>query len=122
MIELCLLRGRRLRETFGAGEEAIQMVEAAILRIEHDDMLDPRQVFGAARCTTRGDQCQRYRPEPQSVECPHLRSPSCFGATGASRRFARRFLESTQHTPAASARPAVDKIPRPLPRLRASAV
>ena len=41
MIELCSLRRRCLRDALGAGKEAVEVVEAAILRVDDHDVLEP---------------------------------------------------------------------------------
>jgi len=55
VIELCpLLRGR-VRDAFGAGEEAIQVIEAAVLGVDHDDVLDAREAVAGARRAAGGE-------------------------------------------------------------------
>src|SRR5207237_6092714 len=48
LVELGLLLGGRLREALRAGEEAVQVVEAAVLGVDDDDVLDPREALAAA--------------------------------------------------------------------------
>jgi hypothetical protein len=45
VIELRLLLVGRLRNPVRSGEESIEVIEAAILRVDHHDGLDPRQVL-----------------------------------------------------------------------------
>jgi hypothetical protein len=45
MIELRLLLNRRIRDSIDAWEEAIEVVEAAVLRLDHDDGFDLFQAF-----------------------------------------------------------------------------
>ena len=40
VVDLRVLLGRRVGDAVGAGEEPVEMVEAAILRVDDDDVLD----------------------------------------------------------------------------------
>src|SRR5438445_310512 len=51
MIELSLLLHRGIRDPVGAGKEAIKMVEAPVLRINHDDRLDLAEPILRSGCT-----------------------------------------------------------------------
>src|SRR5205807_10434883 len=52
-IALHVIRRRQLRETIGAGKEAIEIVEAAVLGIDHHDRLDAVEPSGLDRKSTR---------------------------------------------------------------------
>jgi hypothetical protein len=56
MVELGLLFGRRLGDAGRAGERAVEMVEAAVLGIDHDDGRDPgERIVGRGRLGERED-------------------------------------------------------------------
>jgi hypothetical protein len=70
-IPLLILVGRGLRDTVGAGIEAVRIVEAAILAADHDDVLDlPERgiVVGAGECRdcTRRPGARRRAPREWS--------------------------------------------------------
>ncbi len=84
MVELGLLLGGRLGNTGRAREKAVEMVEAAVLRIDHDDRLDPgERVVGPGRAGERED-CSANQPKQSD---PHLPPPAPLGSAIILHRF-----------------------------------
>src|SRR6266852_3046602 len=56
MVELSFLLGGRVSDPVRSGEEAVEMVKAAVLGIDHDDRLDPgERILGPCRSGERDD-------------------------------------------------------------------
>ena len=72
-VDLRVLRGRRVRDAVRAGKQAVEVVEAAVLGVDHDDVLDaverPR-----ARDRRRGAAAPRARAR-STARC--VRRTSC---------------------------------------------
>jgi hypothetical protein len=77
VIELGLLFGRRLGDAGRAGEKAVEMVEAAVLGIDHNDGLDAGQrVVGRGRPGEREDRRADEPEHPDVHSIPSLRRQS----------------------------------------------
>src|SRR5262249_41316389 len=71
VIELRLLHGARLCDALGAGKQTIQVIEAAILGVDHHDRLDAREVrVGPRRAAREREKDEAERA--QSRSCVHF--------------------------------------------------
>ena len=64
MIELCLTFVGGVGEAIGAGEVAVEMIETAVLGIDHDDMADTGEIAVGYLCIDRCDDAGGHHCEP----------------------------------------------------------
>ncbi len=94
-VELARRLGREIGEAIGAGEMAVEIVEAAVLRVKHDDRLDFLKALSRARRILREGGLERQKQEsagqgrtqkPKIHHCPRMRARAstpqpCFDAS-----------------------------------------
>jgi len=86
VIDLRFLHRIRLRESFGAREKTVQVIEAAVLGVDHDDRLDAAKAgLGARRAARRTQKCERNDEHTQHC---HFFSRMSLSAAPADRRSA----------------------------------
>ena len=114
VVELRRLQRRRLRDAVGAGKQAVQVVEAVVLRVDHDDRVDAvesraggRTARSRARGGERGGGRERCDESHASIHRPLLLRVLLTRARRSRerRRRARVSPRSRSSRPASRARP-----------------
>src|SRR5205814_6022141 len=58
-----VLRSGGIRDAFSAGEQSVQVVEASVLRVDHDDMFDARESSAVGGRGRRGAAAERQKDD-----------------------------------------------------------